>query len=86
MDVLFQDVRAMEIRSWFEGIKIEEVDQKFLEGYPSNPAEMIEQGNKVYPLVGTGWKGFVVGGIMQFKEDDGEAFAPSGLIKPDTKK
>jgi len=47
---------------------------------------MIEPGNKVYSLVGRGWEGFVVGGIIQFKEDDGEAFAPSGLIKPDTKK
>ena len=41
---------------------------------------MIEHGNKVYALTSSGWEGFVVGGIIQFKEDNGELFGPSELV------
>jgi len=81
VDILFQDVRAVEMRVWFKGIRIEEVDDpKFLEDQPSKPAETIEPGNKVYALISGGWRGFVVGGIVRFKEDDGELFGPSALV------
>jgi hypothetical protein len=81
VDILFQDVRAMEIRAWFKGIRIEEVDDpQFLDGQRSKPAEMIEPGNKVYALVSAGWQGFIVGGIVRFKEDDGEFFGQSALV------
>ncbi len=80
IDVLLQDVRAMEIRSWFDGVTIEEVDQDYLSGFRSNPVDMIEPGNKVYSIIGTGWHGFVVGGILSAREDEGEYMAPSGLM------
>jgi hypothetical protein len=81
VDILFQDVRAMEMRTWFKGIRIEEVDDpQFLDGRLSKPDEMIEPGNKIYPLVSVGWRGFIVGGIVQLKEDDGELFGPSALV------
>jgi hypothetical protein len=81
VDILFQDVRAMEIRAWFKGIRIEEIDDpQFLEGQRSKPAEMIEPGNKIYALVSAGWRGFLVGGIVRFKEDDGELFGKSALV------
>jgi hypothetical protein len=85
IDVLFQDVRAMELRSWFEGVTIEEVDATFLRGFRSNPAQMIEPGNKVYFIKGRDWLGFIVGGIVSVREDDGEFFAPSSLIPEETK-
>jgi hypothetical protein len=80
VDVLFQDVRALEIRAWFEGLVIEQVDVSFLESFHSNPAQMIEDGNKVYALRGVSWYGFIVGGIVTFKEDDGDFAEPSGLL------
>jgi len=87
IDILFQDVRALEIRVWFEGIKIEEVDDpKFLENRDSNPVDMVEYGNKIYALSGSGWNGFIVGGIVQIKEDDGELFGPSALVDGPTVK
>ncbi|HWZ99073.1 MAG TPA: hypothetical protein VN025_15045 [Candidatus Dormibacteraeota bacterium] len=82
IDVLFQDVRAMEVRSWFVGIRIEESDQQQLEGCKSNPLEMIEPGNRIYSIIGNGWQGFVVGGIVSILEDDGEYSDPSGLLSP----
>jgi hypothetical protein len=81
IDILFKDVRAMEIRSWFDGITIEQVDSSFLAGYSSRPAEMMEHGNRVYALKGRGWSGFIVGGIVSYNEDDKMMTEPSALLK-----
>jgi len=77
LDILFKDVRALEIRCWFDGLTIEEVGVDFLQGVRSNPAPLIERGNKVYALKSTGWVGFVVGGIVSFHEDQG----PRGAVE-----
>lgn len=81
VDVLFADVRAMEIRASFKGMRIEEPENPdFLEGQRSNPAQMIEPGNKIYSLSSSGWRGFIVASSVRFTEDDGELFAPSSLM------
>ena len=81
VDVLFQDVRALEIRAWFKGIRIEEEDNpEFLKNQRSKPAELVEPGNKIYSLRSSAWEGFVVAGPVQFVEDTGELFGPSGLV------
>jgi hypothetical protein len=81
LDVLLQDVRAMEIRCWFSGMRIEEVGPEYLDRYGSKPAELIEPGNRVYALFGTDWSGFVVGGIVSVHEDTGDDTGPSPLIE-----
>jgi hypothetical protein len=48
IDILFQDVRAMEIRSWFDGLRISEVGPEFLSERQSRPTSLIEVGNRVY--------------------------------------
>jgi hypothetical protein len=80
IDLLFQDVRAMEIRCWFDGLIVEEVNESFLNNAPSRPSQMIEPGNKVYAIKSSGWNGFIVGGIMRIQEDEAEFFAPSKLL------
>jgi len=80
MDVLFQDVRAMEIRAWFDGIEIYESSPDILTRFPSNPGKMLEIGNKVYGLKGSGWSGYIVGGIFRTHEDDREMSEPSPLL------
>jgi hypothetical protein len=82
VDIMFQDVRALEIRAWFKGIRIEEVDATYLEGQNSKPEEMIEHGNVVYALTSSGWRGFIVGGIVRFHEDDGDLSGPSAIVEP----
>lgn len=67
VDILFQDVRATEIRMWFKGIKIEEVEPAFLDNQRSKPVELVEHGNRVYALSSCGWNGFIVGGIVSVK-------------------
>jgi len=79
VDVLIPDVRAIEIRSWFDGLEITEVDQEYLRGFRSNPVEMIQHGHKIYALRGNGWQGFVVGGGLFVLEDELEFMAPSGF-------
>ena len=80
VDILIQGVRAMEIRSWFNGIQIEEVDSSYLDAKTSKPLEMIEPGNCVYAVRGAGWNGYIVGGIARTSEDTGEYMDPSRLI------
>jgi len=72
----------MEIRSWFDGVQIEEKGKEYLVGRASKPAEMIEPGNRVYSVSGAGWDGFVVGGRISTNEDDEEYMAQSALMGP----
>jgi len=82
LDILFQDVRAIEIRAFFDAISIEEEDDPaFLADRPSNPIQMLEPGIKLYRLKGAGWSGYVVGGIWATHEDDGEFRDESKLIQ-----
>jgi hypothetical protein len=80
IDVLILDVRAMEIRSWFEGFEITEVDEDYLRDFRSNPIEMMQFGIKVYALSGKGWQGFIVGGNLCVHEDEADFTAPSALL------
>jgi hypothetical protein len=79
VDGLITDVRAMELRCWSVGLKIELRDTEFLAGFRSNPSETIEIGNKVYSVDGDDWHGYVVGGAFFSNEDDGEFHDPSEL-------
>jgi hypothetical protein len=81
VDIMFQDVRALEIRMWFKGIRIEEVDPSYLDGQKSKPEEMIEPGNIVYALTSSRWQGFIVAGIVRFHEDDGDLVGPSAIVE-----
>jgi hypothetical protein len=80
IDVLILDVRAMEIRMWFDGFAISETDSSYLLHFRSNPTEMMEVGLKVYALSGNNWQGFVVGGKLLVHEDEHEFGAPSALM------
>lgn len=77
IDVLFKDVRAMELRAWFSRLEITEVDPEFLLDTPSKGHELMEVGNRVYRIDGGCWSGFIVGGAVFVHEDEGELFQPS---------
>jgi hypothetical protein len=80
IDVLMLDVRAMEIRSWFEGFEIALVDQDYLRDFRSRPAEMMEPGLNVYAISGKEWQGFIVGGKLFVHEDEADFMAPSAFV------
>jgi len=81
VDVLFQDVRAMDARVWTDTLKIEDTDREFVDGYPSNPAEMIEFGVHVFRISGLGWEGYVVADErVSYKEGNSAPKTPTGLL------
>ena len=79
IDVLILDVRAMEIRSWFDGFEIALVDQSYLKDFRSCPAEMMQVGLNVYAISGKGWQGFIVGGNLCIHEDEANFTEPSAF-------
>jgi hypothetical protein len=81
VDVLILDVRAMEMRCEFDGIRVEEVDRSYLDGFRSNPSDTLEPGHRVYSVTGGGWQGYTVGGPVFIHEDDKEYMAPSALLE-----
>jgi len=81
MDILFQDVRSMDIRSWFDGIEIIETNIDFIKQFPSNPKTTIEPGNKIYALYGADWLGYIVAGIVSIGEDDKDFNEKSRLLE-----
>lgn len=74
--ILIQDVRAMEIRSWFSGVQIEAAGSSYLDAWASKPLEMMDPGGCVYAINGVGWDDYVVGGIARTNEDSGECSDP----------
>jgi hypothetical protein len=80
IDILFQDVRALECRTQLEDLEIAEVGVDFLDDLRSKPAETIEEGHRVYSLKSGNWVGFIVGGIVTHHEDDADFFSPSKLL------
>lgn len=80
IDILFQDVRAIELRFWFDGIRIEEVELGQLKGLPSNPLALAEPGNRAYAVTGDGWSGYILAGIARTHEDNGGPLDPSALL------
>jgi hypothetical protein len=79
IDVLILDVRAMEIRSWFDGLEIALVDPDYLRDFRSRPADMMQVGLNAYAITGKGWQGFIVGGKLCVHEDEADFTAPSAF-------
>jgi hypothetical protein len=80
VDLLFQDVRAMELRNWFQGLSVYKVDDTYLEGARSAPQSLIEPGNVVYALRGDDWEGYIVGGVVRWLEWEGDDMERSPLL------
>lgn len=80
IDVLFQDVRALEIRFWTSGLQIDELDVAQVVRAASNPIALMEPGNRVFGLSGDGWSGFILGGVVSTSESEDDDNAPSRLL------
>jgi hypothetical protein len=82
LDILFQDVRASELRFHFSGVNIYEctkADASFL-AYSSKPTDMFEVGLRFYLIEGCSWNGYILGGTFASHEDDEEYFSKSALL------
>jgi hypothetical protein len=57
IDILFKDVRAMDIRVFMDEIKITEVSVEMGSSFQSLPDKMAEPGLRLYLLNGGDWNG-----------------------------
>ena len=80
IDILIQDVRAMELRSWFDGIEIEEVGVSCLSDRHAKPTDMAEAGNRAYSVKGENWNGYIIGGLARSHEDEQDYMDASALF------
>ena len=79
-DVVFHDVRAMELRASSDGITIAEVDLAYLARFKSTPLDMIQPGLVAYSVGNERWSGFVLGGVVRTAEDRADFFDRSELL------
>ena len=81
VDVLFTDVRAMELRTTLQTLTIEEGQPSDLSGRPTRPQEATEAGHKFYLLRSGDWVGYIIAGTVHWHEDHGEYGEPSALFR-----
>lgn len=79
VDVLFKDVRVMELRAYLRTLSIEEVPASEVLNRPTKPDGTIEHGLIVYLVKSQDWTGCIVAGAVYWHEDDGEYGQPSAL-------
>jgi hypothetical protein len=84
INILILDVRAMEIRSWFDSVEIVLTGQEYLRDFRSHPAEMMEPGLNAYSISSKGWQGFIVGGSLCVHEDEADFMAPGAFSAAET--
>ena len=69
VEILFYDVRSVEMRMWFEGLSIRESDLIDGEDFASKPTEMHEIGLRFFLLRGATWSGYVLAGSATVHEE-----------------
>lgn len=83
LDILFQDARAAEFRTWMDGVTIQEVALEALADWESKPLALAEPSHRAFLLIGSDWRGYVLAGTVNVLEDDGDPKARSPLLGPE---
>ena len=73
VEILFSDVIAMDIRMFFDGLSIREVDSSQIGNFASRPKEICEFGMRFYELKSPSWSGYVFRARVDLYE---ETFPP----------
>jgi hypothetical protein len=81
LDVLFTDVRVMEMRTWSNGLEVVATGAGDARDSSTKPEEMIEDGLQVFRVSGSGWSGFIVAGQVSSKEGSDAPNTPGGLCE-----
>ena len=79
IDILFTDVRSLELRTFIEPLLIVEVDPSESANRSTKPNETMEHGHKIYFLKSRDWSGCLVAGACRWHTDDLEFGCPSSL-------
>jgi hypothetical protein len=83
VDVLFQDVRSIDIKVWLTGISVSEccLDEVDNSG---ELADLIEPGIKIFRIQSQSWSGLIVAGGLRVGEDNGRWVECSMLLSKDS--
>jgi len=81
VDILFTDVRALELRTNLATLAIQEVEPAEIAQRPVKAHQILETGHKIFLLKSAEWVGCVVAGAVHWHEDEGEYGEPSGLLE-----
>lgn len=80
IDILFQDVIAIESRMYMQNLEIREVESSFLTNVGSCPEQIIEPGHKVFSLIFDGGTGFIIGRGVGMHKDEKQFSEPSFFV------
>ena len=80
IDILFHDVRSMELRGSTDGLTIVQEQPEYLARFASTPLALVEDGLVAYRVGNDVWSGYVLGGVVRTAEDDREFFEPSVFL------
>jgi hypothetical protein len=78
IDVLFQNVKAMQVPTVFDGLVVTEADDEFAARIETETG-LLRDDNRFFCLETAHRVGYIVAGVMVREEDGGEYFGPSAL-------
>ena len=78
IDVLFQNVKALQIPTSLDGLVVTEADDELADRVESETGILREE-SRFFAIETTRGVGYIVAGVMVSKEDEGEYFEPSEL-------
>jgi hypothetical protein len=80
VDVLFKDVRAMNLRVFIDTLIVEEVSLSDILDQMVKPVDVMESGHIIFLIKSRGWTGWIIAGAVYWHEDGGSFDDPSDLL------
>ena len=82
IDIVIQDLRAMELCALFDGIIIEEISEEDILGTPEKAKFAMEPGLRRFRITTSEWSGYIIAGDVFWHADEGGFNEPSVIYKP----
>jgi len=79
IDVLFQNVKALSLPTFLEGMVVSEADGELADRIEAETGFLCEEGSRFFRVDTAHGVGYLVAGVMVGREDEGEYFEPSEL-------
>jgi hypothetical protein len=83
VDVLFQNVQALQLPSLLSGLVVSAADAAVSENITRNTGLLPDHEHRFFSVVGSNFNGYVVAGVVVSCEDDREYFEPSDVWPSD---
>jgi hypothetical protein len=81
VDVLFKDVGWMCFPTSLADVRIREAAPGEADNLLASAGPLRTSGRKLFAVSGSNWRGYVLAGVVVWKEDEGEYNDPSSLLE-----